>query len=65
MVRRGDHKLIENRKIGERVLFDLGADPGEEHNLARDPAHADLLADLSGLLDAELRASPAGAPSPI
>jgi arylsulfatase A-like enzyme len=27
-------------------LYDLTKDPGEQHNLARDPAHADMLRKL-------------------
>jgi arylsulfatase A-like enzyme len=32
--------------------FDLGPDPGEQHNLATDPAYADDLARLRAKLDA-------------
>ena len=33
-------------------LYDLVHDPGEDHNLASDPANADVVAELSGRIDA-------------
>jgi arylsulfatase A-like enzyme len=47
-VRSGAWKLIQNRRDGQVLLFDLTEDPGERHDLAQDrPAVvADLLAEL-------------------
>ncbi|MFJ9367639.1 sulfatase-like hydrolase/transferase [Nocardia sp. NPDC101769] len=50
MVRKGDHVL--HHYVGyEPELFDMAADPDQTRDLATDPAHAAVLADL----DAELR----------
>ncbi|MFP4250687.1 MAG: sulfatase [Armatimonadota bacterium] len=38
-------------------LYDLAADPLEQHNLASDDAHADLLCDLSSRVDEWMEAS--------
>ncbi|MCA9237764.1 MAG: sulfatase [Planctomycetales bacterium] len=51
-------------------LYDLQADPREEHNLAADPAHAERLAELSAELDAWLQKNGdeglvAGKPRPL
>jgi hypothetical protein len=40
-------RWIDARPVVEE-LYDLAADPREEHNLAADPAHAQTLADLRG-----------------
>lgn len=51
MVRRGAFKL--NLTMGgEAQLFDLRADPGEWRNLAGDPAHAAIEAELRALIAA-------------
>ncbi|MCX7522418.1 choline-sulfatase [Microbacterium sp. STN6] len=49
MVRRGRHKYIYIHGHDER-LFDLENDPGEWHDLAVDPAHAGLVAELRALI---------------
>ena len=51
-VRKGNHKLIQYSVDGERTtqLFDLAADPLELDNLAADPDHADLVADMENEL---------------
>jgi len=54
MVRAGRHKLIWY-PTGNRVqLFDLEADPREMQDLADDPSHADVLAQMTELLVGEL-----------
>lgn len=50
-VRTASHKLIWFPTLDAFELFDLQNDPHELHNLAGEPAHADLLAELQ----AELR----------
>lgn len=51
-VRNARWKLIEFwREPREYELYDLQADPGEERNLAGDPAHAQTLAQLRTRLD--------------
>jgi len=45
MARSGRHKLIYVHGH-DRQLFDLGTDPGEWHNLAGDPEHAEVEAAL-------------------
>lgn len=46
-------KLIVYPKIGFEQLFDLREDPDETRNLAADPARADILRRLRGLLERE------------
>lgn len=46
-------KLIYNYKTGEKKLYDIGNDIGEQNNLA--PSHPDLVRRLSRLLGRELR----------
>ncbi len=43
---RGPHKYIWAETGGEELLFDLGQDPMEQHDLARDPAAAGLRAAM-------------------
>ena len=45
MIRRGNYKYIRSRPDPEQ-LYDLAADPLEQVNLAKDPAHAKRLADF-------------------
>lgn len=49
MIRRGPHKLVFNPN-DVRELYDLSSDPAELHNLAYDPAFAELRQDLEGNL---------------
>ncbi len=53
MLRQGQHKLIHFVDMSPQ-LFDLAADPQEAVNLAEDPAHADLLADMMAALEARV-----------
>lgn len=55
MIRRGDYKLIYFPQGNRRLLFHLGKDPKELHDLSEDPAHASALRDLTALLVEELR----------
>lgn len=55
-------KLIRYPQVDRTQLFDLKSDPHEARNLASDPAHADTVAMLMGLLERELRRSGDGAP---
>ncbi|MGH2352358.1 MAG: sulfatase-like hydrolase/transferase, partial [Chloroflexota bacterium] len=45
MLRQGRHKYVAFRE-GPEVLFDLQTDPDEQRNLAADPAHASVVAEL-------------------
>jgi choline-sulfatase len=47
MVRLGSHKYFVHAQHGTPVLFDLERDPGEQVNLAGDPAYATVERDLS------------------
>ena len=57
MVRRGQYKYIRSQGWGHEVLFDVVRDPDEHVDIAGHPFGQDVRADLSRLLDAELRAS--------
>jgi arylsulfatase A-like enzyme len=46
MVRRGRYKLNYYHTYDRPQLFDLEADPAECHDLATDPKHAVLVAEL-------------------
>jgi arylsulfatase A-like enzyme len=74
MIRDGRYKLTLYRdprdpyrfRVSEdRVLYDLQTDPGERHNLASDPAYAQVIDDLVGEIDAWDRARPVTLPSLI
>jgi choline-sulfatase len=64
-VRRGRHKLITRAHftLPGHALFDLEADPGETVDLAADPAHADLVADLTDLLHRSVWVAPPDLPT--
>lgn len=49
----GDHKLIQFYETGERHLFNISLDPGEQHELKT--AMPELASDLAGRLDGYLR----------
>ena len=49
-----DHGLAQ-RPVAQEALHDLMFDPAEAHNLAADPACADILASLRGRLEAWMR----------
>jgi choline-sulfatase len=53
MVKDGDYKYFRfDGKGWPEQLFDLAADPQENHNLIDDPAHADVLRRLRARVDA-------------
>jgi arylsulfatase A-like enzyme len=57
MVRTAQYKFIKNdkkheRRGGETELYDLTEDPLETNNLAKDPAYAGTLKELSAQLEA-------------
>jgi arylsulfatase A-like enzyme len=49
-VRKGNWKLIRYPEIHRSQLFDLGSDPHETKDLAADPAQAERVRELLGLL---------------
>ncbi len=48
MIRTGRWKLNAYHGYPDPQLFDMQADPGETHDLGRDPAYADIRAELLG-----------------
>ncbi len=52
MIRADRWKLVYYPKVPKYQLFDLSGDPHELTNLADDPKHAELAADLRGKLEA-------------
>ena len=59
MILRGGWKLIRDTRRDVDELYDLGSDPGEQHNLAA--ARADMAAPLGAALEAWLGAPTVGA----
>jgi arylsulfatase A-like enzyme len=57
MIRDQQYKLIYYPVDNVRQLFDIDADPREQHDLAADPAQAERLAALTELLVSELYGS--------
>ena len=55
ITRIGDLKLIRFYETGHEELYDLRADPGEKHDLARVPAQAGKRRELAGRLDVWLK----------
>jgi arylsulfatase A-like enzyme len=51
MVRTRDWKYVHRYPYGPHELYDLQSDPGEERNLANDPAHADRVTDMKARLE--------------
>ncbi len=54
MIRTGQHKLIYYPFGNVVQLFDMLTDPGEKNDLSADPAHSEILADLTARLESEL-----------
>ncbi|MCH2178822.1 MAG: sulfatase [Mariniblastus sp.] len=60
-IRFGNYRYTEWRQVGDgsltgkRVLTELKKDPGEETNVAEDPAHAESLAQAEKLLERRIR----------
>jgi N-acetylglucosamine-6-sulfatase len=51
--RRYKYVVMRAGKDSEELLFDLREDPGELHDLSRDPAHAEILQDLRSAIRTE------------
>ncbi len=67
MIRRGRYKYIEHAvhsELGQRVLFDLEADPGERVDLFEDTAHHDIGRELAARLHAWTSQPVVNAPAP-
>ena len=56
----GRHKYIWRPKSGREQVFDLAADPHEEHDLALQPGHRELLERWRGRLVRRLARRPEG-----
>jgi N-acetylglucosamine-6-sulfatase len=54
-VRSEQYKLITYQDHPERELYDLAADPAENHNRIDDPAYQDVLSEMEGRLDRLIR----------
>ena len=52
ILRSEQHKLVCGA-AGPLEFFNLGKDPGELENRVGDPAHEDVIHDLSGLMDSK------------
>lgn len=64
-VRTASHKYVENDHNPDWTqLFDLTADPGENHNLAKDPESAVVLAEMKAELERLKEESGYTAPPP-
>jgi arylsulfatase A-like enzyme len=48
---RGSYKLIRSSPGGALELYDIGADPAEQHDLSGRPDHASRVAEMSAALD--------------
>lgn len=57
-----DYKLCHYSPSGEVLVFDRRTDPGERRNLARDPGHAELVAQLLARLTVEINRTEARRP---
>ncbi len=57
MVRTEKWKLIRDEKTRETQLYDMAADPAETRNLAADPAHRGILAEMERRLTEARRAA--------
>ena len=55
MVRKDRFKYIRHEPTGTGALFDLERDPVESTDLSGDPGYASVLAELTALLDDEMR----------
>jgi choline-sulfatase len=51
MIRKNHYKLVEHHGYPTTQLFDLADDPGEQHDLGAEPAHAETVRELRRHLD--------------